>query len=72
MNKVMKDIFLKLMFNTHKKKQRLHMDLPFLHESKMLEKAEKLVTNLHDKNVIHIKNLKQTLNFEKISQSNPI
>ena len=48
------------------------MDLPFLHESKMLEKAEKLVTNLHDKNVIHIKNLKQTLNFEKISQSNPI
>ena len=35
-----------------------------------LEKVEKLVTNLHDKNeyVIHIRNLKQVLNHELISK----
>ena len=40
------------------------MDLPFLPERKMLEKVEKLVTNLCDKNeyVIHIRTLKQGLN----------
>ena len=27
-----------------------------------IEKVEKLVTNLHDKNVIHIRNLKKVLN----------
>ena len=42
----------------------LHNDLPFLSERKKLEKAEKLVTNFHDKTeyVIHIRNLKQALN----------
>ena len=37
------------------------MDLPFLLERKMLNKVEKFVTNLHDKNeyVIHIRNLKR-------------
>ena len=42
----------------------LHNDLPFLPERKKLEKAEKLVTNFHDKTeyVIHIRNLKQALN----------
>ena len=40
------------------------MDLPFLLERKMLNKVEKFVTNLHDKNeyVIHIRNLKRALN----------
>ena len=39
----------------------LHNDLPFLAERM---KIEKLVTKLHDKTeyVIHIRNLKQTLN----------
>ena len=46
------------------KLQELHMDLQFLPERKMLEKFEKLITNLHDKKeyVIHIRNLKQILN----------
>ena len=40
------------------------MDLPFPPERKMLEKFEKLITNLLGKNeyVIHIRNLKQALN----------
>ena len=38
--------------------------LPFLSERKKIKRIEKLVTNLYDKNkyVIHIRNLKQTLN----------
>ena len=42
----------------------LHKDLPFLPERMKIEKFEKLVANLHDKTeyVIHIMNLKQTLN----------
>ena len=46
------------------KRYDLHNDLPFLPERKKLEKAEKLVTNFHDKTeyVIHIRNLKQALN----------
>ena len=37
---------------------------PFLTESVKVEKVEKLVANLHDRNeyVIHIRNLKQALN----------
>ena len=48
----------------------LNNDLPFLLERMKLEKVEKLVTNLHDKNeyVIHIRNLKQVLNHELISK----
>ena len=44
----------------------LHNDLPFLPEIMKVEKAEKLVTNLHDKieYVIHIRNLKQALNHK--------
>ena len=34
MMKVMKDFFLKLMFNTHKKLHKLHNDLPILLERK--------------------------------------
>ena len=42
----------------------LHNDLPFLPERNNIEKVEKLVANLHDKNeyVIHKRNLKQALN----------
>ena len=43
----------------------LHNDLLFLCERRKIEKAENLAANLHDKNeyVIHIRNLKQTLNY---------
>ena len=46
------------------KSNERHNDLPFLPERMKIEKAEKLVTNLHDKTeyVIHIRNLKQALN----------
>ena len=42
----------------------LHNDLPFLRERMKIEKVKKLVANLHDKTeyVIHIRNLKHTLN----------
>ena len=42
----------------------LHSDLPFLPEKMKIEKVEKLVANLHDKEeyVIHIRNLKQVWN----------
>ena len=46
------------------KLHELNNDLPFLPEGMNVEKLEKLVANLHDKNqyVIYIRNLKQTLN----------
>ena len=68
MKKVIKDIFLKLMFNTQKNYTKLHNDLPFLPERKKHKKVERLIANLHDKNeyVIHIKNLKQALNHGSI------
>ena len=39
-------------------------DLPFLPDRIKIQKVEKLVANLHEKNeyVLHIRNLKQTLN----------
>ena len=47
-----------------KKLHELHNDLPFLPERNNIEKVEKLVANLHDKNeyVIHKRSLKQALN----------
>ena len=65
----MNNILLKLMFNTppppkkKKKITRTSHGLTIFTERKMLEKVEKIVTNLHDKNeyVIHIKNIKQAL-----------
>ena len=47
-----------------KKLQELHNDLPFLPQRMKTEKFEKVFTNLHDqtKYVIHIRNLKETLN----------
>ena len=57
MRKVIKDIFLKLYFETL---NELHNELPFLTERMKIEKVEILVANLHDKieYVIHIRNLK--------------
>ena len=44
--------------------QNIRNDLPFLPERMNIEKVEKVIPNLHDKNeyVIHIRNLKQSLN----------
>ena len=52
------------------KLHELHIDLPFLPERMKIEKAEKLVTNLHDKTeyVIHIRDLEQALNQELIAK----
>ena len=46
------------------KLHELNNDLSFLSEKIKIEKAEKSVTNLHDKTeyIIHIRNLKQALN----------
>ena len=59
---VIKDIFLRLMFNILK--NDLLNDLPFLPEGKKILKIEKLLANLHDKKeyFIHMGNLKQALN----------
>ena len=48
--------------------QELHNDLPFLQEKMKIKKVEELVANFHDKTeyLIHIKNLKQTLNHELV------
>ena len=56
------NVFLKLMFKILKKHMKFIMN--FLPEKMKIEKVKKLVANLHDKNayVIHIRNLKQTLN----------
>ena len=64
MKKVMKNIFLKLMFNNLKKLHELHNDSPFLPERMKIEKVEKLVADLNDKTeyFTHIRNLKQALN----------
>ena len=48
MNKVMKDIFLKSMFNTPPNLHELHNDLPFLLEKMKIKKVEKFVTSLYD------------------------
>ena len=44
--------------------QNIRNDLPFLPERMNIEKVEKVIPYLHDKNeyVIHIRNLKQSLN----------
>ena len=44
--------------------ENLHTDLPVLAGRMKIEKVEKLVANLQDKNeyIIHIRSLKQTLN----------
>ena len=46
----------------------LHNDWPFLPEIVKIEKVEKLVANLHDKEqyLIHIRQLKQALNHRLV------
>ena len=64
----MKNIFLKLMYNTLKNYINFIMIYHFYLKKMEIEKVEKLVANLHDKTkyVIHIRNLKQTLNQELV------
>ena len=60
--------FLEVNVQSPGKLHELYNDLPFLHDRMKIEKVEKLVADLHDKNefVIHIRNLKLSwINFEK-------
>ena len=50
MKKLMKNIFLKLMFITQKKYMNFIITYLFLPERKKLKEDEKLFTSLHDKN----------------------
>ena len=58
----MKDIFLKLMFNTQKNYMNFIMISNFFSTERNLKKVKKLFTNLYNEYVIHIKNLKPALN----------
>ena len=58
--KVMKDIFLKLMFSILKHLHELLNDSPVLPEGMKIEKVEKVVSNLHDKT--EYVNLKHAIN----------
>ena len=57
--------FLEVDVQYPEKLHETHNDLPFLLERMKIEKVEKLVTNLHDKteHVVHMRNLKQRLNY---------
>ena len=57
--------FLKADFEYPKELQDLHRDLLFLPEKMKINKHDKLVCTLYDKNgyVAHIKNIKQALNY---------
>ena len=57
--------FLEVDVQYPEKLHETHNDLPFLLERMKIEKVEKLVTNLHDKteHIVHIRNLKQRLNY---------
>ena len=63
-----KGYFLEVDVQYWKKLHNLRYDLPFSPERMKIEKAEKLVANLHDKTeyAIHIKNLKEALNYELV------
>ena len=63
MTKVIKDIFLELMFNVLKNYMNVIMIYHFYQKESKLKKSEK-VTSLHDQTeyVIHIRNSKQALN----------
>ena len=64
MKKVIKGHFLEVYIQYPEELLELLNYLSFLSERIKIEKVEKLVTDLHDKNeyVIHIRSLKQTLN----------
>ena len=57
--------FLEVDVQCIEKLYELHNVSPFLSERMKIKKVKKLEANLHDKTeyVIHIKNLKQTLNY---------
>ena len=57
------DYFLEVDVQYPEKLHEHHHDLPFLPERMIIEKVEKLVSNLHDKTeyVVYIRNLKQPL-----------
>ena len=59
--------FLEVYVQCLEKLDELDNDLPFWSERMKIEKVEKLVTNIHDKTkyVIHIRNLKQTIESNK-------
>ena len=59
-----KGYFLELHFDYPKELFNLHKDLPFLPERKKVEKVEKLICSIENKEkyVIHIRSLKQALN----------
>ena len=60
-----KGYFLEVDFDYPKKIFNLHKDLQFLPERKKVEKVEKLICNIEDKEkyVIQIRALKQALNY---------
>ena len=64
MKTVIRDMFLKQMLNIQKNLYKLHSNLPFLPERKKIEKCNKLVCTVQDKEnyVVHIRALKQALN----------
>ena len=64
MKKVMKTIFFEVDVHYLGKLCELQNDLPLSPEKMKTEKLEKIVANLHDKakHVVHIRNLKRTLN----------
>ena len=69
--------FLEVDIDYPKKLFDLHKDLPFLPESKKVNKVEKLICRIEDKEkyVIHIRALKQALNhgsIKKSTQSNSV
>ena len=70
MNKVIKDIIMKLMFYTQKNFMNFIMSYHFYQKKENRKKIEKFVTNLYVKNeyVIHVRKLKQAIksgtNFE--------
>ena len=64
MKKLVKDFFFEVDVQYIENLYNLHNDLPFLPETRKIEKIEKLVSNLNDKKeyVIRIRNLKEAFN----------
>ena len=60
-----KGYFLEVDIDYAKELFNLHKDLPFLPERKKVEKVEKLIYSIEnkEKHVIHIRSLKQALNY---------
>ena len=63
--KCKEEYFLEVDIQYPEKLHNVQKDLPFLPERRNIEKVEKLVANLHNENKydIHIRNLKQALNY---------